>query len=65
MIMGERLVKYYSYVNTEKGLTGKIALAQETKISSVVAATAPDDAKNISTFIKAVEKITGKRAPAY
>ncbi len=61
--MGELLLKYYKYISDEEGLQGKVKLAQMTKVPSVKAAMAPDDAANIENFRKAIAEITGKPAP--
>ena len=63
--MGERLLKYYQYVDGQKGLSGKIQLAQATKIPSVNAAMAPDSEDNLKRFRDEVTKITGKPAPVF
>ncbi len=61
--MAETLLKYYKYVYEERGLLGKMELAQQTKIPSTLAATAPDNSENIELFREVVQKITGKDAP--
>ena len=61
--MAEKLIKYYIYVENEKGLSGKIKLATITKISSVKAAIEPDSEENISKFKDAIIQLTGKPAP--
>ncbi len=63
--MGEKLLKYYKYVADQKGHTGKLQLAQATKISPVLAATEPDSPETINIFKAAVEKITGSTAPHF
>ncbi len=61
--MAEKLLRYYKYLSETNGLAGRIKLAVETKITSIAAALEPDSPENITKFKKAVEKITGKRAP--
>lgn len=63
--MAEKLIRYYQYVNQEKGLEGKMQLAMETKIPSVRAAMEPDSPENLRVFKEAIRKITGKEAPSY
>ena len=60
--MGEVLLKYYKYVGDEKGLVGKIELAQKTKIPSIKAGTEPDSKQNIEIFRKSILEITGKKS---
>ena len=40
--MAERLLKYYKYITEQKGIMGKIELAKETTLPSVLAASEPD-----------------------
>ncbi|MGA2106126.1 MAG: hypothetical protein ABSH25_00615 [Syntrophorhabdales bacterium] len=61
--MAEKLLQYYKYVANTVGIDGKVKLAQETKITSITAATTPDSPENVALFKKAIEKITGKPAP--
>jgi hypothetical protein len=63
--MGVKLLQYYKYVNEVSGLSGKIKLAQTTKVPSTQAAIVPDTPDHITAFKKAVETITGKAAPNY
>lgn len=63
--MGMILMKYYKYINDEKGLMGKMELAKLTKVPSTLAATAPDDKATIELFKEAITKLTGKQAPVY
>jgi hypothetical protein len=64
-MMAERLMHYYNYVYDEKGLTGKMMLAQKTKIPSVKAAMIADSPENIAIFKKLVAELTGKPAPDF
>lgn len=61
--MAEKLIKYYEYVKSIKGLQGAMALAIHTKIPSTKAAFEPDSEDNIKVFKDAVEKVTDKPAP--
>ncbi len=61
--MAEKLIKYYDYVKSIKGLQGTMALAIHTKIPSTKAAFEPDTDENIRIFKEAVEKVTEKPAP--
>lgn len=61
--MGERLMRYYKYVQDELGLQGKMKLAMESKMPSTLAATEPDSEANVSILRSAIEKLTGKPAP--
>ncbi len=63
--MGEKLLKYYQYITSEKGIQGKMALAMSTKIPVPIAATEPDSEENIKSFMKAVHNLTGKPAPEF
>lgn len=61
--MGEKLMEYYSLVEEEEGLTGKMELAQETNMPGTKASTAPDSEENIERFRDAVEEVLGERPP--
>lgn len=61
--MAERIMKYYAYVDKELGFSGRIHLAQLTKIPSVRAAMEPDTPENIKMFQDAIAKLTNKPAP--
>jgi len=61
--MGEKLMEYYSIVEDEEGLTGKMELAKKTNLPGTKAATAPDSEENIETFREAVEEILNERPP--
>jgi len=61
--MAELLLKYYKHVSDLKGHSGKLQLAQMTKISPVMAATEPDTPETINSFKKAIEQITGTAPP--
>ncbi|RPI79581.1 MAG: hypothetical protein EHM45_02295 [Desulfobacteraceae bacterium] len=63
--MGEKLVRYYKFVEDKKGMEGRIKLAQETKVPSVKAATAPDSPETIKVFREAIKKLTGEEPPVY
>lgn len=61
--MGETLMKYYSLVEEEEGINGKIELAKETNLPGTKASTAPDSQENIELFRDAVEDILGEEPP--
>jgi hypothetical protein len=61
--MAERLLQYYKYIVETRGLSGKIALAQLTKMPSVKAAIEPDSPDNINAFRAAITSLTGQEAP--
>ena len=61
--MGAKLMEYYKKMGDEAGMTGKVKLAQFTKIPSTKAALAPDSPENIEVFKKAYSEITGQPAP--
>lgn len=63
--MGETLMEYYSYVEEQEGIGGKIELAQETQLPGPKASTAPDSEENIELFREAVEDIVGERPPRF
>lgn len=63
--MGEKLLKYYHYIQEQKGLEGRVMLAQFTKIPSTKASMELDNADNIKIFKEAVQKIIGKDAPNF
>lgn len=63
--MGEILMRYYKHINEKKGMPGKMALANETKLPSAKAAIEPDSPENIELFKKACEKLTGEAAPNF
>lgn len=63
--MAEKIMKYYEYIKSQKGIAGGIELATYTKIPSTKAAMIQDSAENIKLFKDAIEKITGKPAPFY
>jgi hypothetical protein len=63
--MAEILLKYYKFISDEKGLQGKIKLAQLTKIPSTVAAMEPDSPEIINLFKTSIRTLTGKDAPNY
>jgi hypothetical protein len=61
--MGEKLMEYYSYVEQEEGLTGKIELAKQTNLPGTKASTAPDSNENIREFRETIKDITGEEPP--
>ena len=61
--MGQKLLSYYKYVADTAGMSGKVKLAQETKIPSTRAAMEPDSDANVALFRAAVAVVTGKPAP--
>lgn len=63
--MAEKLLMYYKYMAEQKGLAGKVALAQATKIPSTQAATESDSPENIDRFRKAIQDLTGKPVPEF
>ena len=62
--MGEKLLKYYQWLEHEGGLAAKLQLAQKTKIPSVNAAMMPDDPATIAMLKAAAKEIAGKEPPA-
>jgi hypothetical protein len=48
--MGEKLMEYYSLVEEQEGLTGKMELAERTQLPGTKASTAPDSEENIERF---------------
>lgn len=63
--MAEILLKYYKYIRDIAGYEGKVDLATMTKVPSTKAAMEPDSEENIMIFKRAIEKITGEKAPDY
>ncbi|MCX7834571.1 MAG: hypothetical protein N2450_00710 [bacterium] len=63
--MAEKLLKYYIYIEEQKGIAGKAKLAMITKIPILKAAIVPDSKENIELFKRAIETITGKTAPNF
>ncbi len=61
--MGEKLLRYYKYIEENEGVFGKIRLAQLTHIPSARAATEVETPEIIERFRNAIKKITGKPAP--
>ncbi len=61
--MGAKLLSFYDFVDAQKGLQGKMALAMKTKIPSSVAAGVPDSPETIEKFRRAVVEITGQQPP--
>jgi len=60
---GDKLMKYYSYMQEQEGLEGKIELAKETNLPETKASTAVDSKENIEMFREAIEEILGERPP--
>ncbi|WP_254822917.1 XylR N-terminal domain-containing protein [Haloglomus halophilum] len=60
---GEKLMEYYSYIEEQEGLEGKIQLAKETNLPETKASTAVDSKENIKMFRQAIEDILGERPP--
>jgi hypothetical protein len=58
--MGQKILKFYEFVDDELGLLGKIKLAQRTKIPSTLAASVPDSPENLELFMTEVKGVTGK-----
>lgn len=63
--MAERLLKYYKYISSVKGMQGSIQLAVKTNIPSPKAAMEPDSDANIAAFRKACKELTGEESPVY
>ena len=61
--MGKQLMAFYDFVDSEKGLLGKIELATRTKIPSTRAMMVPDSPERIAQFIEAIVAICGKKPP--
>ena len=61
--MGEKLMEYYSLVEEEEGLSGKMELAKQTNLPGTKASTAPDSQENIQLFEDAVEDILDEEPP--
>ena len=61
--MGQKILKFYEFVDDELGLVGKIKLAQRTKIPSTLAASVPDSPENLALFMTEVKGVTGKAPP--
>ena len=61
--MGEKLMEYYSFVEQEAGLSGKIELAKRTNLPGTKSSTAPDSEENVREFREAIEEITGEDPP--
>jgi hypothetical protein len=61
--MAEKLMKYYQYIAEEKGMVGRLKLAQMTKIPSTRASLEEDSLENINIFKNAIQKLTKKPAP--
>jgi hypothetical protein len=62
--MGEKLLRFYKYVDEKAGLEGKMKLAVETKIPTIKASIEPDSPENLARFAAAILKITGAPPPA-
>lgn len=63
--MGEKLIRYYNYLAEREGLSGKVELAQRTKIPSTRASTVPDSAENVALFREAIADLTGEQPPRF
>lgn len=61
--MGATLVRYYEYIEKVAGREGKVKLAQQTRVASVIAAGAKEDPEVIRRFREAITTITGKPPP--
>ncbi|MEZ3114613.1 hypothetical protein RYH80_01580 [Halobaculum sp. MBLA0147] len=61
--MGEKLMEYYSIVEDEAGLSGKIELAKQTNLPGTKAATEPDSEENLELFRDALEEILDEEPP--
>lgn len=58
--MGAKLMEIYKKIGDVAGMTGKVKLAQMTKVPSTKAALAPDSPEKIAAFEKAFKEITGR-----
>jgi len=63
--MADKLMRYYEYINQEAGFSGKVKLAQMTKVPSTQAAMQPETQEILQQFKEAIRQITGKAAPGY
>lgn len=63
--MAEKIIKYYKYIEDMQGATGKIKLAQITKVPSTKAAFEPDVPAILQKFKDAIQEMTGKPAPEF
>jgi hypothetical protein len=61
--MGKRLEAFFDFVEEKKGRAGKVALARETGIPSVIAEGTEETPELVEKFRKAVLKITGSEPP--
>lgn len=61
--MGQKLVKYYEYIEAQRGRDGKVALAKLTKVASIVAGGQPDSPELLQRFREAIREITGVLPP--
>jgi hypothetical protein len=64
MNMGKRIAAMFDFVEDKKGRDGKVALARETGVSSVIAEGTPETPELMERFRAAVKKITGENPPA-
>ncbi len=63
--MGDRLLKYYDWVNQQGGLALKMRLAMKTNIPSAQAKDAPDSTENLTKMHMAAKEIAGKEPPRF
>jgi len=61
--MGQRLAKFYEFMDGNGGLPAKMRLAMMTGIPSTKVDAEPDSPENLAKFRNAVKEITGKDAP--
>jgi hypothetical protein len=61
--MGAKLVKLFEFVEDEKGIMGKVAIAKLTKITQITAPSVPDSPDVVAAFIRAAAQVTGKTPP--
>ena len=61
--MGRKLMAWYDFVESVAGREGKMKLAKETCIPSVLAMGRPDDPATLEKFRAAIRQITGRDPP--
>lgn len=61
--MGKRLEEFFDFVEEKKGREGKVALARETGVPSVIAEGTKETPELIERFRKAIVKIAGVEPP--
>ncbi|MBI5512032.1 MAG: hypothetical protein HY903_25010 [Deltaproteobacteria bacterium] len=61
--MGEKLMKYYKFVDEKGGMQAKMRLAMRTAMPSHLAKDAPDSPENLQKFFDAAREILGADVP--